>query len=86
THEPELELCDTGIFDDDRYFDVLAEYAKATPDDIFIRITFANRGPAPAPLFVLPTLWYRNTWVWGARHDGCMAKPTITAAGPGLLQ
>src|SRR5579859_4715393 len=59
---PEFELTDTGIFDDNRYFDVLAEYAKAGPDDILIRLTLSNRGPEPASLYVLPTLWYRNTW------------------------
>ena len=85
-HEPEFELSDTGIFDGNRYFDVLAEYAKAGPDDILIRITIANRGPEPAPLHVLPTLWYRNTWAWGARHEGCTTKPSIRAAGEGLLQ
>ena len=60
----EFELVDTGVFDDDRYFDVVAEYAKASPDDLLIRITVTNRGPEPAPLHVLPTLWYRNTWSW----------------------
>ena len=64
---PEFELLDTGIFDDDRYFDVFVEYAKATPDDIAIRITAHNRGPEPAPLHVLPHLWFRNTWAWGDR-------------------
>src|SRR5881396_3121840 len=59
---PEFELLDTGVFDDDRYFDVLVEYAKAAPDDILIRITAVNRGPEPAELHLLPTLWYRNTW------------------------
>ncbi|HEV2356558.1 MAG TPA: glucosidase [bacterium] len=62
---PEFELIDTGVFDEDRYFDVTMEYAKAAPDDIVIRITAANRGPDPAPLHLLPTLWYRNTWAWG---------------------
>src|SRR5262249_8533711 len=60
--EPEYELIDTGVFDDNRYFDVFVEYAKAGPDDIVIRITAANRGPEPASLHVLPTLWFRNTW------------------------
>jgi hypothetical protein len=69
-HEPEFELSDTGILHEHRYFDVLAEYAKAGPDDILIRITIANRGPELAHLHVLPTLWYRNTWTWGARHEG----------------
>src|ERR1039457_6337467 len=58
-HEPEFELSDTGIFDGNRYFDVLAEYAKAGPDDILIRITIANRDSEQAPLHVLPMLWYR---------------------------
>ena len=62
---PGYELIDTGIFDQNRYFDVFVEYAKETPEDIFIRITAANRGPSAAPLHVLPTLWFRNTWSWG---------------------
>ena len=61
----EYELIDTGVFDDDRYFDVFVEYAKAAPEDILVRVTVANRGPAPATLHVLPTLWFRNTWSWG---------------------
>jgi hypothetical protein len=60
----EFELLDTGIFDDDRYFDVTVEYAKADPEDIAIRITIANRGREDAPLHVLPHLWFRNTWAW----------------------
>jgi len=63
-HEPEYELMDTGIFDDDRYFDVFVEYAKSGPEDILIEITAWNRGPVPASLHVLPTLWFRNTWSW----------------------
>src|SRR6266496_4461496 len=62
--EPEFELMDTGVFDDDRYFDVMVEYAKASPDDMLIRITATNRGPEPARLHLLPTLWFRNTWSW----------------------
>ncbi len=62
--DPEFELVDTGIFDGDRYIDVVAEYAKATPDDLLLRITVTNRGPDPAPLHLLPTLWCRNTWSW----------------------
>jgi hypothetical protein len=61
---PEYELLDTGIFDEDRYFDVTVEYAKASPEDILIRITIDNRGPDAAGLQVLPTLWARNTWDW----------------------
>ncbi|HVX39039.1 MAG TPA: hypothetical protein VHB25_05630 [Gemmatimonadaceae bacterium] len=63
--DPEFELLDTGVFVGDRYFDVDVEYAKASPTDILIRITCANRGPESATLDLLPTLWYRNTWSWG---------------------
>ncbi|HUP04930.1 MAG TPA: hypothetical protein VMU19_13130 [Bryobacteraceae bacterium] len=62
----EYELLDTGVFDQDRYFDVFVEYAKAAPDDILVRITASNRGPETAPLDVLPTVWFRNTWSWEA--------------------
>ena len=64
--ELEYELIDTGIFDDDRYFDVFLEYAKGGPDDILIRVTVHNRGPEAARLHLLPTLWFRNTWSWTA--------------------
>ncbi len=63
--QPEYELLDTGVFDESRYFDLLVEYAKVDPEDILVRITATNRGPAPAPLHILPTLWFRNTWSWG---------------------
>ncbi len=63
--QPEFELVDTGIFEEGRYFDVFLEYAKAAPDDIAIRIRAINRGPEPAPLHLLPSLWLRNTWSWG---------------------
>ncbi|PYM21613.1 MAG: glucosidase [Candidatus Rokuibacteriota bacterium] len=62
--QPECELLDTGVFDGDRYFDIAVEYAKAAPDDILVRITATNRGPDRAPLHLLPTLWFRNTWSW----------------------
>jgi hypothetical protein len=62
---PEYELLDTGVFAENRYFDVTIEYAKAASDDIVIRIVAANRGPDAAPVHVLPTLWFRNTWAWG---------------------
>ncbi len=65
--DPEFELIDTGIFDGDRYFDVFVEYAKATSEDILVRVTAWNRGPQAAPLDLLPTIWCRNTWRWG-RH------------------
>lgn len=61
----EYELIDTGIFDENRYFDVVVEYAKTTPEDLFVRIHVTNRGPASAELTLLPTLWFRNTWAWG---------------------
>jgi hypothetical protein len=61
----EFELIDTGIFDEDRYFDIFIEYAKAGPDDILIRVEAVNRGPEAAPLHLLPTVWFRNTWSWG---------------------
>ena len=73
----EYEIEDTGIFQDNRYFDVFVEYAKEGPDDIFIRITAHNRGPEAAPLHLLPTLWFRNSWIWGCRHDGCTLKPSL---------
>src|SRR5215467_672495 len=60
----EFELIDTGVFDEDRYFDVEVEYAKATPEDILIQINVINRGPEPAQLHLLPTIWFRNTWSW----------------------
>ncbi len=69
----EYELLDTGIFDEDRYFDVFVEYAKTEPEDILIRITVCNRGPEPAEIHLLPTLWFRNTWSWGGKE----AKPEL---------
>jgi hypothetical protein len=62
--EPEYELLDTGVFDSNRYFDVFVEYAKASPEDILVRLTAINRGPEAASLHLLPTLWFRNTWSW----------------------
>ncbi|HZI32817.1 MAG TPA: glucosidase, partial [Candidatus Binatia bacterium] len=64
--QPEFELLDTGLFNDDRYFDVFVEYAKAAPDDILMRVTVHNRGPKPATIHLLPQLWFRNTWSWEA--------------------
>ncbi|MEN6451642.1 MAG: glucosidase [Thermoguttaceae bacterium] len=83
--EPEFELLDTGVFDDQRYFDVSAQYAKASPNDILIRITAANRGPEAATLDLLPTLWFRNTWSWGCTHEGCEPKPAMRQAEPGVI-
>ena len=80
--EYEYELLDTGVFDDDRYFDVFVEYAKAAPEDILMRITVCNRGPEAAVLDVLPTLWCRNTWSGAAEE----AKPALRqlTGPPGL--
>ena len=64
--DPEFELLDTGVFGEDRYFDVFVEYAKADVEDILIKITACNRGPEPAALHLLPSLWFRNTWSWGS--------------------
>jgi Mannosylglycerate hydrolase MGH1-like glycoside hydrolase domain len=72
----EYELLDTGIFNDDRYFDVFVEYAKEAPEDLLIRITVCNRGPEAASLHVLPTLWFRNTWSWSKGAP----RPTLTQA------
>ena len=79
--EPEFELTDTGVFDDERYFDVFVEYAKAAPDDLLIRITVHNRGPEPATLHLLPTVWFRNTWSWGCKYEGCWPKPGLMRVG-----
>ena len=80
--EFEYELLDTGVFDDDRYFDVFVEYAKEGPEDVLIRITVHNRGPEAARLRLLPTLWFRNTWSWGEDDR----KPSLREAGPGAIQ
>ncbi len=82
----EFELVDTGIFKGNRYFDVVAEYAKANTDDILIRITVANRGPESATLHLLPTLWFRNSWSWGCTHEGCEIKPRIEMDADGGLR
>jgi hypothetical protein len=79
--QPEYELLDTGVFAEDRYFDVQVDYAKAAPDDILIRIAATNRGPDAAPLHLLPTLWCRNTWSWGREPD-TGARPQLVICGP----
>ena len=73
--DPEFELADTGIFNEGRYFDVQVEYAKASAEDLLIRISVSNRGPEDAPIDLLPTLWFRNTWSWGRDPQ----RPSITA-------
>jgi hypothetical protein len=79
--ELEFELLDTGVFDDDRYFDVFIEYAKAAPEDLLMQVTAHNRGPGAAVLHLLPQLWLRNTWSW----TGDTRKPRLTASGPGAI-
>ncbi len=88
--DSEYDLEDTGVFRDNRYFDVFAEYAKVSPDQILIRVTVHNRGPEAAVLHLLPTFWYRNTWTWGCTDEGCWPKSRIgidpdAAAGGGLI-
>ncbi len=80
--EMEYELLDTGIFAENRYFDVFVEYAKSGPEDVLARITVHNRGPEAARLHVLPTLWFRNTWSWGDDDR----KPSLGASGPAAIQ
>ena len=78
--ELEYELLDTGVLDDDRYFDVFVEYAKADPEDLLIRITLHNRGPEPADIHLLPTLWFRNTW-----SSGDTSKPALRRVAEGKI-
>ena len=75
--DAEYELLDTGVFNESRYFDVSMEYAKASPDDILIRVRIDNRGPEAWPLHVLPTLWFRNAWSWGRTGEGYWPRPAI---------
>ena len=74
--EPEYELLDTGIFDKDEYFDITIEHAKADEQDILIKVTVENRSKTAAPITVLPTIWFRNTWSWG--YENYKHKPTLT--------
>src|ERR1700685_4061445 len=86
--DPEFELLDTGVFADDRYFDVFIEYAKADVEDILMKITVWNRGPEAASLALLPHVWFRNTWSWGRdthRPELSLASPTRLAANHYVL-
>ncbi len=83
--DPEFELVDTGIFNENRYFDVFVEYAKNSPDDILIRLTVANRGPEAATLHLLPSVWFRNDWSWGKIEEGSSFKPGIALEAPDRL-
>ena len=78
-HDPEFELLDTGVFEERRYFDVTVEYAKASPEDILIRLTVENRGPERATLRLLPTVWFRNTWSWGREGEEHPPRPRLFA-------
>jgi hypothetical protein len=85
-HDPEYELIDTGVFAQNRYFDVFVEYAKAASEDILIRITAWNRGPETAPLHLLPTLWFRNRWDWGDPYDPPEVKRLKPVEGGELFE
>ena len=80
--EREFELTDTGIFDSNEYFDVFVEYAKAGPNDILIKITAHNRSAKSAPLYLIPQVWFRNTWAWGRSGEGYTIKPRISMLTP----
>ncbi|MDQ1087635.1 glucosidase [Siphonobacter sp. SORGH_AS_1065] len=81
--QPEFELMDTGVFDKNEYFDMEMEYAKADENDILIRLTVHNRGPKAAPITVLPTLWFRNTWIWG--YENYSVRPMLTGYSKSLI-
>ena len=83
-HQPEFELLDTGVFDDDRYFDVFVEYAKADAEDILIKITVSNRGPEAANLHLLPTVWFRNTWSGADASARPILHQARTAPNPAI--
>jgi Glycosyl hydrolase family 63 C-terminal domain len=82
--EPEYELLDTGIFDKDEYFDIVIEYAKADEDDVYIKISATNRSKVAAPLTILPTIWFRNTWAWG--YENFDYKPMLTGIGNKFIE
>src|SRR5947199_5538890 len=84
--EFEYELLDTGVFDQDRYFDVFVEYAKGTSEDILIQITVHNRGPETAELHVLPTLWFRNRWTWGVEANRPALEETKAGTSAQVIQ
>jgi hypothetical protein len=83
--DPEFEILDTGVFENNCYFDITAEYAKNGPNDILIRLTAANRSDESAMLHLLPTVWFRNTWSWGAIDERSPTKPIITLAAEDTL-
>ncbi|MCW5889710.1 MAG: glucosidase [bacterium] len=83
--DPEFELLDTGVLDGGCFWDVTAEYAKAAPDDVLLRVTVANRGPEEATLHLLPHVWFRNTWSWGRTGEGYWPKPHIARVDEATL-
>lgn len=83
--QAEFELSDTGVFEENRYFDVFAEYAKESPDDLLVRLTVVNHGPETAELHLLPTLWFRNTWSWGSDEGAGLARPVMCMRDPGTV-
>ncbi len=84
-HERELELEDTGVFEEGRYFDVVQEVAKRSPEDLLWKLSITNHGPEESELHVLPQLWFRNTWRWGNEYEEPSIRPKITQEGEGLL-
>ena len=75
--QPEVDLEDLGVFDDGRYFDVVVEHAKASPEDVLVRVRVTNHGPDPAPLHVIPQAWFRNTWSWGRSGENDWPRPSL---------
>ena len=84
--DPEYELIDTGIFDDDRYFDVVVEYAKASPEDVLLQVTVHNRGPEDATVHVLPTLWFRHTWSWAGGSERPLLRAVSDNGGGSAVE
>jgi hypothetical protein len=80
-HDREFEVTDTGAFSHDRYADVTAEYAKATPTELLIRLTVTNRDAGPAVVHLLPPLWFLNTWSWGGGYEAEWGTPALTQVG-----
>ncbi|MBX3316999.1 MAG: glucosidase [Phycisphaeraceae bacterium] len=79
--EPEFNIEDSGVFDESRYFDVKIEYAKDSPNSMLIRVVATNRGSDPAPIWLIPQLWFRNTWAWGPTSDGDPLRPILRGEG-----
>ena len=85
-NEFEYELLDTGVFDQDRYFDVFVEYAKSSPEDILIKISVFNRGPETAPIHIVPTLWFRNVWSWMGNVKKPALQQVLGVANPAIIK